>query len=359
MGCTKLACLDLDSAAIMYDQHTNPNQDKLQLEKAIWSCYNVNYKVKTASNRVDKNLPSYRMWRHPSKSWRSLFMTHHELSKSRRHTWSWSRRLLLSFMSLQFPTNCLWCIRYRSRDDCWFPFAEGSQDLEGHSNSQHLSDFSTLTSKPKTPSEVTYKDQNNTAHTSGANHKPPSKLLTKIRTTQCTHLVQTKNPLRSYLQRSGERSAHINISLVAAPTIEYYYYYSILEDASMHNVTMRIVANGFDDALHIAFGERLLAAHERWMGSSLTMSRVDECIMNRTVEGVLGWWSAPATWAACHMPVNEWMNEGSKEGRKEGRKDGRMDGQRIGNLWVEHGDSACAFAFSYACEERKDGHRRP
>jgi hypothetical protein len=30
----------------------------------------------------------------------------------------------------------------------------------------------------------------------------------------------------------------------------------------MHNVTMRIVANGFDDeALHIAFGETLLAAH--------------------------------------------------------------------------------------------------
>jgi hypothetical protein len=105
-------------------------------------------------------------------------------------------------------------------------------------------------------------------HTSGANQKPPSKLLTKIRTTQCTHLVQTKNPLRSYLQRSEERSAHINISLVEAPTTEYYYYYyhynySILEDASMHNVTMRIVANGFDDALHIAFGETLLAAHER------------------------------------------------------------------------------------------------
>jgi hypothetical protein len=107
-------------------------------------------------------------------------------------------------------------------------------------------------------------------HTSGANHKPPSKLLTKIRTTQCTHLVQTKNPLRSYLQRSEEPSAHINISLVEAPTIEYYYYYyyyyynySILEEANMHNVTMRIVANGFDDALHIAFGETLLAAYER------------------------------------------------------------------------------------------------
>jgi hypothetical protein len=122
----------------------------------------------------------------------------------------------------------------------------------------------------KNPSEVTYKDQNNTAHTSGANHIPPSKLLTKIRTTQCTHLVQSKTLLRSYWQRSEERSAHINISVVEAPTIEYYYYYyySILEDASMHNVTMRIVANGFDDALHIAF-ETLLAAHERWMGSSL------------------------------------------------------------------------------------------
>jgi hypothetical protein len=97
------------------------------------------------------------------------------------------------------------------------------------------------------------------------NQKPPPKLLTKIRTTQCTYLVQTKNHLRNYLQRSEERSAHINISLVEAPTIEYYYYYyySILEDASVHNVTMRIVANGFNDALHIAFGETLLAAHER------------------------------------------------------------------------------------------------
>jgi hypothetical protein len=101
--------------------------------------------------------------------------------------------------------------------------------------SKGIPTVSTLASKPKTPSEVTYKDQNNTAHTSGANHKPPSKLLTKIRTTQCTHLVQSKTPLRSYWQRSEERSAHINISLVEAPTIEYhYYYYYILEDASMH-----------------------------------------------------------------------------------------------------------------------------
>jgi hypothetical protein len=135
----------------------------------------------------------------------SLFMTHHALSKSRRDTWSWSRKFLLSFMSLQFPTNCLSCIRYRSWDDCWFPFAEGSQDLEGHSNRQHLSEFSTLTSKPKnplrsylqrseqhsahiwckpqTPFEVTYKDQNNTVHTFGVFQNPPSKLLTKIRRT--------------------------------------------------------------------------------------------------------------------------------------------------------------------------------
>ncbi len=27
--------------------------------------------------------------------------------------------------------------------------------------------------------------------------------------------------------------------------------------------------------------------------------------------------------------------------------EGRMDGQRIGNLWVERGDSACLFALSY------------
>jgi hypothetical protein len=178
----------------------------------------------------------------------------------------------------------------------------------------------------KTPSEVTYKDQNNTAHTSGANHKPPSKLLTKIRTTQCTHLVQSKTLLRSYWQRSEERSAHINISLVEAPTIEYYYYYYyyIFEDASMHNVTMRIVANGFDDALHIAFGETLLAAHERWMGSSLTMSREDECIMNRPVAGVLGWWPVErAGELSCSSYACEWMNEWRKEGRTDGWTDGR------------------------------------
>jgi hypothetical protein len=140
-------------------------------------------------------------------------------------------------LSLQVPKNCLWCIRYRSWDDCWSTFAEGSQDSEGHSNRQHISEFSTLASKLKTPSEVTYQDQNNTAHTSGANHKPPSKLLTKIRTTQCTHLLQTNNPLRSYLQRWEEHSAHTNISLVEAPTIKYFcccYYFCILEDARNH-----------------------------------------------------------------------------------------------------------------------------
>ncbi len=109
------------------------------------------------------------------------------------------RRFLLSFMILQVPTNCLWCIRYRSWDYCWFSFAEVSQDLQGHSNRQHLSEFSTLASKPKTPSEVTYKDQNNTVHTSGANHKPPSKLLTKIRTTQCTHQYIANQKPRSKL----------------------------------------------------------------------------------------------------------------------------------------------------------------
>jgi hypothetical protein len=55
MGSTKLACLDLDTAAIMYDQHTNPNQDKLCVKKAIWSCTYINYKKKTESNRVQKN----------------------------------------------------------------------------------------------------------------------------------------------------------------------------------------------------------------------------------------------------------------------------------------------------------------
>ncbi len=41
------------------------------------------------------------------------------------------------------------------------------------------------------------------------NQKPPPKLLTKIRTTQRTHLVQTTKPLRCYLQRSEQHSAHI------------------------------------------------------------------------------------------------------------------------------------------------------
>jgi hypothetical protein len=94
----------------------------------------------------------------------------------------------------------------------------------------------------------------------------------------------------------------------------------------MHNVTMRIVANRFDDeALHIAFGETLLASwcQERrnasWIGP-LKKYLVD------------GWWSVPVTWAACHMPA--------KEGRKEGRKDGRttnwsfMGGARRERLFV-------------------------
>ncbi len=110
--------------------------------------------------------------------------------------------------------------------------------------------------------------------------------------------MQTTNPLRSYLQTSEQHSAHIWCKpktpfertykvqnnavhtsiyrLQITPTIEYYcyyyyYYYSILEDAGMHNGTMRIVANGFEDeALHIAFGETLLAAltRDEWVLAS-------------------------------------------------------------------------------------------
>ncbi len=73
---------------------------------------------------------------------------------------------------------------------------------------------------------------------------------------------------------------HTSIYLLQiAPTIEYYcyyycyyyYYYSILEDARMHNVTMRIVANGFDDEpLHVGFGETLLATliRDEWVLTS-------------------------------------------------------------------------------------------
>jgi hypothetical protein len=60
---------------------------------------------------------------------------------------------------------------------------------------------------------------------------------------------------------------------------------------------MRIIANGFDDALNIAFGETLLAAHERWMGSSLTMSRMNASWIGPLKEYLVdGRSSAPATW---------------------------------------------------------------
>jgi hypothetical protein len=105
-------------------------------------------------------------------------------------------------------------------------------------------------------------------NTSGANHKLPSKLLTKSEQHNAhINISQTQNPVRSYLQRSEERSAHITVSLVEAPTIEHYYYYSILQDARMHNVTMRIVANGLDyEALHIAFGETLSSCSREMNG---------------------------------------------------------------------------------------------
>jgi hypothetical protein len=152
--------------------------------------------------------------------------------------------------------------------------------------------------KPQTPFEVTYKDQNNTVHTPGANHKPPSTLLTKIRTTLCTH------------QYIACRSTYHWILLL------------LLLLHSMHNVTMRVVANGFDDALHIAFGETLLALHDRWMGSSLTISREDKCIMNRAVEGVLGWW--PVERAGDMTCLSD-----ACKGRKEGKTDGWTDNEFV------------------------------
>ncbi len=259
MGATKLACLDLDSAASMYDQHTNPHQDKLKLKKAIWSCTYVNYKVKTASNRVEKKLPSHRMWRHPSKSWRS-----------------WNQ-----------PCHCSWLIMHFQSpveiheadpgDFCYRSWAYNSQqtafdvsdiDLETTAGFHLLKEVKIWKGIPTASTYL------NSAPLH-PNQKPPPKLLTNIRTTQCTHLVQTtnpllsylqrseqhnahinisqtKNPVRSYLQRSEERSAHITVSLVEAPTIEYYYYYySIVQDARLHNVTMLVVANDFDDELFI------------------------------------------------------------------------------------------------------------
>ncbi len=118
----------------------------------------------------------------------SLLMTHRALSKSRRDTWSWSRRSLLAFTEFTSPNKLpliyqISILRRLLVSICW-----RKSRLEGHSNRQHLSEFSTLASKPKTLSEVTYKDQNNTAHTSGANHKAPSMLVTKIRTTHSSHI---------------------------------------------------------------------------------------------------------------------------------------------------------------------------
>jgi hypothetical protein len=79
------------------------------------------------------------------------------------------------------------------------------------------------------------------------------------------------------------------------------------------------------------------------MGSNLMISREKECIMNRAVEGVLGWWPASGArrWHEL-LVICLW------------RKEGRMDGLRIGNLWVERGDSACLFALSDACVWRTD-----
>jgi len=73
--------------------------------------------------------------------------------------------------------------------------------------------------------------------------------------------VQNKTPFEVTYQNQNN-AVNTSIYLQIASTIEYYYYYySILEEARMHNVTMRIFANRFDDeALNIAFGETLLAS---------------------------------------------------------------------------------------------------
>ncbi len=134
-------------------------------------------------------------------------MTHHQLSKSRSHTWSWSRRFLLSFMSLQIPTNCLWCIRYRSWDYCWFRFAEVKICNDIPTASTYLNS-ATLHPNPKPPPKLLTKIRTNPllVHTSGANHKPPSKLLTKIRTTQCTHQYVANQKPRSKLLTNIRRT---------------------------------------------------------------------------------------------------------------------------------------------------------
>jgi hypothetical protein len=110
---------------------------------------------------------------------------------------------------------------------------------------------------------------------------------------------------------------------------------------------MSIVANGFDDALHITFGETLLAAHERWMGYSLTMSREDECIMNRAVEGVLGWW--PVERAGDMTCLSD-----AWEGRKEGRKDGWTDNELVIYGWSAATAPACLPSHMHVKKERTD-----
>jgi hypothetical protein len=189
MGCTKLACLDLDSGAIMYDQHTNPNQDKLQLKKAIWSCTYVNYKVKTANNRVEKKLPSHRMWRRPSKSWRPW-------------NCSW---LIMNFQSpeeIHEADPGDFCYRswvYKSQQTA---FEVSDIDLETTAGFHLLKEVKICKGIPTASIYLNSAPWH-------PNQKPPPKSLTKIRTTQCTHLVQTTSPLRSYLQKSEQHSAHI------------------------------------------------------------------------------------------------------------------------------------------------------
>jgi hypothetical protein len=80
------------------------------------------------------------------------------------------------------------------------------------------------------------------------------------------------------------------------------------------------------------------------------MSRENECIINRAVEGVLGWW--PVERALWHENCLSYASEG----RKEGRNDGRTDNDLLIYRWSAATEAACLPCHMHAKKERTDIH---
>jgi hypothetical protein len=117
----------------------------------------------------------------------SYFMTHHELSKSQE-------------VHEADPGDFCYCSWvYKSQQTA---FDVSDIDLETTAGFRLLKDVKICKGIPTASTYLNSAPWH-------PNRKPPPKLLTKIRTTRCTNLVQTTNPLRSYLQRSEQHSAHI------------------------------------------------------------------------------------------------------------------------------------------------------